>query len=73
MAGWTGPIICVQQNDLYTFGETDEHIPERAVRQVIEATGPQPLPLPSRPLNRLQLSRWLSDWERAGYVFRWRP
>ncbi len=71
MDEWTGPIVCVQRHGLYTLKEPDVVPEEPAICDILEAAGPQPLPLPSRPLNRLQLSRWIRDWERAGYVFRW--
>jgi hypothetical protein len=71
MDEWKGPIICVQRHGLYTLGEPNGRPDAATVLEVIEAAGPQPLPLPSRPLNRLQLSRWIRDWEKAGYVFRW--
>lgn len=66
MSTWHGSLYCETSNGLHILRPDP---PARAARQ-IEASGPQVLPLPLRPLNEQQLADWFTAWRRAGYEFR---
>lgn len=66
MSQWNGSLYCETSDGLYLLRQD---VPARTAN-VIEASGPQVLPLPTRPLNEQQLADWFSAWRRAGYEFR---
>ena len=65
MSEWRASLYCMTSNGLNVLR------PEAAgAARVIEASGPQVLPLPLRPLSDQQLADWFTAWRRAGYEFR---
>jgi hypothetical protein len=66
MSQWCASLYCVTRDGLNTLRPE----PAASDARVIEASGPQVLPLPLRPLNDRQLADWFTAWRRAGYEFR---
>lgn len=67
MSSWQGSLYCVSNGNLFSLHQ----VPPKAMpTRVVEAAGPQVLPLPSRLLSERQLADWFTAWERAGYEFR---
>jgi len=66
MSQWYASLYCVTNDGLNTLRPE----PCTGEARVIEASGPQVLPLPLRPLSDRQLADWFTAWRRAGYEFR---
>ena len=66
MSHWCAPLYCMTNDGLTTLRPEPCALDAR----VIEASGPQVLPLPLQPLSDRQLADWFTAWRRAGYEFR---
>jgi hypothetical protein len=67
MSQWRGSLYCVSNDDgLHVLRPEPAAEPARR----IDASGPQTLPMPLRPLSDRQLADWFTAWKRAGYEFR---
>ncbi len=69
MPQWSSPLLCVANDGLFSLHYPDKAPTGGTVRNVIDAAGPQVLPMPSRRLTEEQLSAWFRAWRRAGYEF----
>lgn len=66
MSQWCASLYCVTRDGLNVLRQE----PCAGDARVIEASGPQVLPVPMRPLSDRQLTDWFTAWRRAGYEFR---
>jgi hypothetical protein len=67
---WYGPLFVSRSHGRYVVRPTlpiREALPPRAV---VQASGPAPLPPPSRALDGRELAAWVRAWRLAGYRFR---
>ena len=67
---WFGPLFVAVRHNLYHLWHATAVPVGTAVDGVIEASGPVPLPAPSRPLTRREVGEWVTAWTRAGFRFR---
>jgi hypothetical protein len=66
MSQWSTSLYCSTSEGLNVLRLE----PSAEAARVIEASGPQVLPVPFRPLSDRQLADWFTAWRRAGYEFR---